>query len=254
MKLLNLRYLGMLIFLVILGFFTVYPLGLIIYGSFRSAAPGMPGYFTLKGYIEGFSDPTIIKALYNTFTLGIVRTLISSILATFFCWILIRTDTPFKGTLEILMWINFFIPLLPMAMGWILLLDPGYGLLNQWLKKLPFITGPVFLFHHVHLRCLDRHDPLLFHQLYQRPDEAPRSSCFGFLVLAPLDGSRPPLGRGPALGLFGGNPHLQGPVWDPLHFHHRHYYQPVADGCARDGRHHGPNQQRAGRIGQDVGG
>ena len=130
--------------LVIVGFFTVYPLGMIVYGSFRSAAPGLPGHFTLNGYIEGFSDPTVIQALWNTFSLAIVRTILSTVLAIFFCWIIVRTDTPFKGLLEVLMWINFFIPSLPMAMGWILLMDPSYGLFNQWLMKLPFIDNPVF--------------------------------------------------------------------------------------------------------------
>ncbi|MDZ4245841.1 MAG: iron ABC transporter permease, partial [Dehalococcoidia bacterium] len=52
-------------------------------------------------------------------------------------------DTPMKGTMEILMWINFFIPILPMTMGWILLLDPSYGLFNVWLQKLPFINKPL---------------------------------------------------------------------------------------------------------------
>ena len=144
MKLFDLRHLGMLLLLVVVGFLTVYPLSMIVFGSFRSAAPGLPGHFTLNGYITGFADPTILKALWNTFALGFVRTLVTSFLAIFFCWILIRTDTPFKGVLEILIWINFFIPMLPMTMGWILLLDPSYGLFNQWLRKLPFITGPVF--------------------------------------------------------------------------------------------------------------
>jgi len=134
----------MIILVSVVALLTVYPLGMIIYGSFRSAAPGMPGYFTLQGYVQGFSDPSILKALLNTFTLGIVRTVLTSILAIFLCWILIRTDTPFKGILELLTWVSFFIPLLPMAMGWILLLDPSYGLINQWLMKLPFIKGPVF--------------------------------------------------------------------------------------------------------------
>ncbi|MDZ4245750.1 MAG: hypothetical protein U1D67_01380, partial [Dehalococcoidia bacterium] len=138
MKIFEFRYLGMLTLIVILGFLTVYPLGMILYGSFRSEAPGVPSVFTLQGYITGYSDPTIIKALGTTLALGITRTIITMILAVFFCWILIRTDTPMKGTMEILMWINFFIPILPMTMGWILLLDPSYGLFNVWLQKLPF--------------------------------------------------------------------------------------------------------------------
>ena len=142
LKFFSFRYLGMIILLSLVGFLTVYPLGMIVFGSFRSAAPGLPGHFTLQGYIQGFSDPTIIKALYNTFSLGIVRTILTSILAIFFCWILIRTDTPFKGILEILMWINFFIPIMPMAMGWILLLDPSYGLIQPMADEVAVSSRP----------------------------------------------------------------------------------------------------------------
>ena len=36
-----------------------------------------------------------------------------------------------KGLLEFFFWLSFFLPALPETMGWILLLDPKYGLLNQ---------------------------------------------------------------------------------------------------------------------------
>ncbi|MFC1930502.1 ABC transporter permease [Chloroflexota bacterium] len=143
MKIFQFRYIGMLTLIAILGFITIYPLGMIFYGSFRSGPPGVPGVYTIQGYIDAYSDPTIIKALGTTLILGIARTAITLLIAVFFCWILIRTDTPMKGTLEILMWINFFIPLLPLTMGWILLLDPSYGLINTWLQKLPFINKPL---------------------------------------------------------------------------------------------------------------
>jgi iron(III) transport system permease protein len=41
-------------------------------------------------------------------------------------------------------WVSFFLPSLPVALGWILLLDGKFGLLNQWLQSLPFVTGPIF--------------------------------------------------------------------------------------------------------------
>src|SRR5437867_7238804 len=36
------------------------------------------------------------------------------------------------------------LPILPVALGWILLLDGKFGLLNQWLQTLPFVGGPIF--------------------------------------------------------------------------------------------------------------
>lgn len=141
----DLSILMMALMLSVVAFLTIYPLGMIVYGSFRSSAPGVPGFFTLSGYQIAFTDPTIGKALLTTFWLGLVRTLISTVFAIFFCWVLVRTDMPFKGILEFFFWVNFFLPILPMTMGWILLLDDSYGLINLGIMNLlPFITTAPF--------------------------------------------------------------------------------------------------------------
>lgn len=57
----------------------------------------------------------------------------SSQLAIFFAWVVTRTDTPLRAFIEVMLWLGFFLPLLPMTMGWILLLDPYYGLINKFL-------------------------------------------------------------------------------------------------------------------------
>ncbi|HLY64871.1 MAG TPA: ABC transporter permease subunit, partial [Chloroflexota bacterium] len=48
---------------------------------------------------------------------------------------------PGSQWLEFMFWIAFFLPALPVTLGWILLMDPQYGLLNQLLHVLPFVTG-----------------------------------------------------------------------------------------------------------------
>lgn len=139
----------MLVLMLILAFMTLAPLSLIIVGSFRSSVPGQPGFWTLAGYREAYTDPSIMKALWNTMWISVVRTAITMVLAVFFCWIIIRTDTPWKGLIEFFLWINFFLPTLPMTMGWILLLDPDYGILNQAIRTiLPFIgdKGPLDIY------------------------------------------------------------------------------------------------------------
>src|SRR5207245_11014928 len=55
-----------------------------------------------------------------------------------------RTDLPMKGLLEFFFWLSFFLPALPETMGWILLLDPKYGLLNQGLIGLGVVSQPLF--------------------------------------------------------------------------------------------------------------
>ena len=141
----DLSILAMALMATVVASLTIYPLGMVIYGSFRSSAPGQAGFFTLSGYQTALSDPAISKALWTTLWLGVVRTFISMALAVFFCWALVRTDMPWKGAMEFFLWINFFLPILPMTMGWVLLLDGTYGLVNLWIMKLfPFVTESPF--------------------------------------------------------------------------------------------------------------
>ena len=65
-------------------------------------------------------------------------------LAIFFAWVVTRTDTPLKAFIEVALWLGFFLPLLPMTMGWILLLDPYYGLINKFLMKVFALSQPPF--------------------------------------------------------------------------------------------------------------
>ena len=131
------------LFLVV-GFLVLTPLLLMILNSFQTARPGQPIVWGLDGWIKAFSTPGIIKAMTNTFTLGITRQAIALALGCFFAWLIARTDLPMKGLLEFFFWIAFFLPALPETMGWILLLDPKYGLLNQAFLSLGIFSQAPF--------------------------------------------------------------------------------------------------------------
>lgn len=134
----------------LLGFVAVlvlYPMGMIVFGAFWSSMPGEPGHLTLAGYHEAFTEPGLWKALWTTYWLTITTKIISVVLAIFFAWIIARTDTPGVKWLEVGFWLYFFMPFMPLAMAWVLLLAPDYGLINQALMKLPFIERPVFNVH-----------------------------------------------------------------------------------------------------------
>ena len=94
--------------------------------------------------IKAFTTPGIVMAMTNTFRLAITRQAIALLIGAFFAWLVARTDIPMKGTLEFLFWLSFFLPALPETMGWILLLDPKYGLLNQGLIGLGAVREPLF--------------------------------------------------------------------------------------------------------------
>ena len=113
-----------------------YPVVVLFLKSFVVSRPGQPAVWTIQGWIEAFSDAKLPIALGNTFLLASLRVVVTTALAIFFAWVVTRTDTPFKGFIELALWLGFFLPLLPVTMGWILLLDPQYGLINRWLVGL----------------------------------------------------------------------------------------------------------------------
>lgn len=135
--------LPMIVLLVIVGFLVLTPLFLMILNSFQTARPGQPIVWGLEGWVKAFSTPGIVKAMTNTFTLAITRQAIALLIGAFFAWLIARTDIPMKGTLEFFFWLSFFLPALPETMGWILLLDPKHGLLNQGLMSLG-VSQPLF--------------------------------------------------------------------------------------------------------------
>jgi iron(III) transport system permease protein len=120
------------------------PLFLLLVGSFQLARPGEAPVWGLAGWKRAFSDPSILEALWNTVSLAVVRQAIALVIGVILSWLIARTDLPWKRGLEFMFWISFFLPSLPVALGWILLLDGKFGLLNQWLQVLPFVSGPIF--------------------------------------------------------------------------------------------------------------
>lgn len=130
------RWIPALLLIGLLIVLLAYPLGLLFLKSFVASRPGQPTVWTVSGWVAAFTDARLPIALGNTFFLAFARVVITSVFAIFFAWVVTRTDTPFKGFIEIMLWLGFFLPLLPMTMGWILLLDPHNGLINKLLVNL----------------------------------------------------------------------------------------------------------------------
>jgi len=124
------RIAGLTFLALLLAFLSVYPLSMLLYGSLHSTPPGVAGTFTLEGYREAFTQQSVVSLL-NTVGISLAKTVPSLGLAILLAWILARTDTPFRGTLEALITLPFFIPPILTAMAWGMLGNPQVGLLNQ---------------------------------------------------------------------------------------------------------------------------
>jgi len=129
------RRVGVTLLFLILAFLTLYPLSMLLYGSLHSTPPGMAGEFNLQGYRDILTAENVI-VLINTVGLSFAKTIPSLSLAILLAWICARTDTPYRGMLEVLITLPFFIPPILTAMAWGMLGNKQVGVINmawQWL-------------------------------------------------------------------------------------------------------------------------
>lgn len=140
----NWQFLWMSLLLLVVAFVVITPLTLMFVSSFQITEPGEPAAWGIEGWRVAFTAPGMLSAMWNTAALAIVRQIFALVIGVIVAWLLARTDIPMKGTLEFLFWLSFFLPALPITMGWILFLDPKFGILNQWLVSLGVASGPVF--------------------------------------------------------------------------------------------------------------
>ena len=121
---------------VVVGFLVLYPLGMLLLGSFWTSRPGFPGAFTWRNYATAYADPETYQVLFNTILLVGVKTFAAAMIAVTLAWIVTRTDTPYRGALEILIITPYFVPGILEAIGWIMLLSPRSGTINVLLMDL----------------------------------------------------------------------------------------------------------------------
>ncbi|MBP1155402.1 MULTISPECIES: iron ABC transporter permease [unclassified Paenibacillus] len=117
--------------LMMLAISVLYPLILLLINSFVITMPDGNQVFGIGNWIIAWQQPGMVESIINTFNRVFITELIAFPIAIFVVWLIARTDIPWKGCLDFFMWVAFFLPALPVLMGWILLLDPKFGLVNQ---------------------------------------------------------------------------------------------------------------------------
>ncbi len=129
--------------LIIIGCLTFAPVVYVLVSSFDVSGLSEPYRFGLEGWQDAFSNPKTLSSIGYSFLLSI-RIPIAIAAAFPIAWLLVRVQIPGRHFIERSLWFGFFLPTIPLTMGWILLLDRHYGLLNEAAKTLPFISGPIF--------------------------------------------------------------------------------------------------------------
>ena len=103
---------------------------------------GEPARFTFDSYTTVFTEGSTYRLLLNTIFYAIGTLAIGMTLAFTLAWLMERTDLPGRSALYSLMFIPMAMPPFATAAGWILLLGPNAGVLNQWTRDLvPFLDA-----------------------------------------------------------------------------------------------------------------
>ena len=127
-----------------MGFYIVYPLVLILINSFNIATIADPPAYGLQAWRDAFNEPGIWQSLWNSIKIGAVLQAVALPFGIFISWLLARTNIFFANGFEFLFWVSFILPNLATTFGWMLLLDPNTGLINTWMKQLPFVNNLSF--------------------------------------------------------------------------------------------------------------
>lgn len=137
------RALGGLSLLLVVGAVAIVPVAFVIATSFGYGSAGRQTVWSLEAWIRVFENPRTLGAIGYTFLLS-VRVPIGILLAFGLAWMLVRVQIPAHRFISHALWFAFFLPVLPVTLGWILLLDPNYGLINETLARLPFVERGLF--------------------------------------------------------------------------------------------------------------
>ena len=95
-------FLAMSAITIFVGLLVLFPLSMLLFGSFWTARPGFDGSLTLNNYIKAYSDVGTYRVFGTTLLLMGAKTILAVIFAVTMAWIVTRTDTPMRGMLEVL--------------------------------------------------------------------------------------------------------------------------------------------------------
>lgn len=123
-------------------FLVGYPLVMLVLSSFEPIPQGGGLHDALRGYLVLFDN---LDLLYNSIVIAVGSTLLALVFGVGLAWIIARTDIPFRGLLEQMVVIPFYLTPLMGAVGWALLASPNEGgALNALLMRWSLADEPVF--------------------------------------------------------------------------------------------------------------
>ena len=118
----------------------------VLWSTFQDGLPSFKNLFSLSlnNYSQVFSSPLLLDATVNTILLGLGTTAVSIFFAVPIAWLVHRTNIRFKHFFITLMFLHVVLPGFVRVMGWIMLIGPDIGIVNQVIRSvIPLETGPL---------------------------------------------------------------------------------------------------------------
>ena len=119
---------------VIIAFLVIYPVGMMISGTFISET----GSFTFKNWLDVKGLILLWEVLKNTLIVTVVATLISIFVGLCLAFLVSRTNIPTSSLFEYISIVPFITPPIIAGLAWILLAEKQSGILNILLKAIGF--------------------------------------------------------------------------------------------------------------------
>ena len=129
----------LLLSIAILVIFVAWPVLLILFNAFF-----VDGSFNSLDFYRVLTDPETFQALTNSLIIASMTTVGSTIVGTFFAWLVTRTDLPYKNFMKSLFLVPFMLPSFIGALAWKMLLSPHAGYINKAFMSLFGTTEPLF--------------------------------------------------------------------------------------------------------------
>ena len=130
--------LWILALLLLLTFLVIYPLLMLVFGALSDSNPVIDGFGkfkpSAKHFLEVLGNENVHLAFFNALAACGGGTILAVVIGLAFSWIVVRTNTPFRGFIAGASLIPLFVPPLVAGVAWGILGSPKTGLLNTALK------------------------------------------------------------------------------------------------------------------------
>ena len=122
----------------VLAFLVLYPVAMLLLGALTNTNPVVDGFgvfdLSLKNFISVLANPNVHHALLNTLIACAGGTALAVVIGLAFSWIVVRTNTPWKGFIGGASLVPLFVPPLVAGVAWSILGSPKSGLINTMMK------------------------------------------------------------------------------------------------------------------------